>query len=165
MEKPKPIKRSPELAPLSREHHEGLLLVWKIRQGLRMSLPALRIGSYVDWFWQHYLQPHFRMEEESLLPLLPPGDPQALQLEEEHQELEALLHINASIPDAALLEELAEKLNAHIRFEERQLFPRIEQLATPGQLSDIHHLLTKQPSVQKTWDDPFWLPQKPSSNT
>ena len=30
----KPLKRNPNLVPLSREHHYGLLFCWKLKQGL-----------------------------------------------------------------------------------------------------------------------------------
>ena len=38
MNQPKPIKRSKELVPLSKEHHEGLLFAWKIKQGLQNGI-------------------------------------------------------------------------------------------------------------------------------
>ena len=33
-----PIKRSEYLKPLSRDHHQGLLLCWKIRTGLKKGI-------------------------------------------------------------------------------------------------------------------------------
>ena len=49
MEEIKPLKRSKELAPLSREHHDGLLFAWKIKQGLANGTPikpfvVIRVG-------------------------------------------------------------------------------------------------------------------------
>ena len=43
------IKRSKELAPLSPDHHEGLLFVWKIKQGLanKASFETLRNYSFL----------------------------------------------------------------------------------------------------------------------
>lgn len=38
-----PIKRHPSLQPLSREHHYGLLLSWKIREGFKREVPPERI--------------------------------------------------------------------------------------------------------------------------
>ena len=45
MEEIKPLKRSKELAPLSREHHDGLLFAWKIKQGLANGNASLIFNS------------------------------------------------------------------------------------------------------------------------
>jgi hypothetical protein len=52
----KPIKRSAALSPLSREHHEGLLFAWKIRQGLQKNIDPERISKFTKWFWDTDLQ-------------------------------------------------------------------------------------------------------------
>ena len=43
----KPIKRSEELVSLSRDHHDGLLLSWKIRTGINKGIELKRIADYV----------------------------------------------------------------------------------------------------------------------
>ena len=58
-----PIKRHNALQGVSREHHHGLLLCWKIRTGLSKNIPLERIKVYVDWFYTNYLVPHFELEE------------------------------------------------------------------------------------------------------
>ncbi|MEO5946621.1 MAG: hypothetical protein ABIP79_07360, partial [Chitinophagaceae bacterium] len=55
----KPIKRSKQLTPLSREHHDGLLFAWKIRQGLENETPLEQLRKYTMWFWQQHIKPHF----------------------------------------------------------------------------------------------------------
>ncbi len=47
METKKPQKRHIALQPLSREHHQGLLLSWKIRKGLSRKIEFDRIQNYV----------------------------------------------------------------------------------------------------------------------
>ena len=42
----KPIKRSKQLSPLSREHHDGLLFAWKIRQGFENGTPLEEMRKY-----------------------------------------------------------------------------------------------------------------------
>src|SRR5690606_3210653 len=58
-----PIKRHKALQGVSREHHHGLLLCWKIRTGLAKNISPDRIKTYVDWFFDVYLRPHFELEE------------------------------------------------------------------------------------------------------
>ncbi|RYY82673.1 MAG: hemerythrin domain-containing protein [Chitinophagaceae bacterium] len=119
------LKRSLPLQPLSREHHEGLLLAWKIRQGLGKGVAMARVAEYVLWFWSAELEDHFRREEAAFLPLLGTA-PLVVRMQEEHVEIEGLLQVLAQIPDEALLEDIAQKINDHIRFEERVLFPRAD---------------------------------------
>jgi len=38
MEPKKPIKRDKVLQPLSHDHHQGLLLCWKIRTGIKKGI-------------------------------------------------------------------------------------------------------------------------------
>lgn len=152
---PKPIKRSKELAPLSREHHEGLLFVWKIRQGLKNGTDINTIAAFVQWFWEADLKRHFQMEEKLLAPLLK-SEPLITRMIEEHQELEALIHINEQIGDADLLAKIADTVNDHIRFEERVLFPFIEGAITPEQLKAIGEQLGAPSMAGSNWEQPFW---------
>jgi hypothetical protein len=64
-----PIKRHISLQPLSRDHHDGLLLKWKINQGISKGVDISRIQKYVDWFFKEHLIPHFRIEEDHLFAL------------------------------------------------------------------------------------------------
>lgn len=155
-EAPRPIRRSTQLAPLSRDHHNGLLLVQRIRLGLKKEAPPTAVSAYAHWFWQQQLQPHFQKEETLLLPLFP-SERLLLQMKDEHEAIEGLLHINESIPDPALLEELATQLHDHIRFEERILFPFIEEKCNVSQLNALAEVLNKAPASCAAWPGPpFW---------
>lgn len=147
-----PIKRHEVLKPLSREHHEGLLLCWKIKEGFRQGISAARIKEYTDWFWHTHLIPHFEAEEKWLFPILPPGDELVQQALGEHQRLKKLFEQASEINGSLRL--IATELDDHIRFEERILFNRIQQVASPGQLQLIgaHHRET----VCDDWPDEFW---------
>ena len=58
-----PIKRHQAVVSFSKDHHFGLLLVWKIRQGLGKSVNAERISKYVVYFFKEDLEKHFKDEE------------------------------------------------------------------------------------------------------
>lgn len=151
-----PIKRSEQLAPLSRDHHEGLLFVWKIRQGLKHNTPINEIAPYVQWFWQNHLYEHFQEEEQLLALNLPDDNSLIQQMIEEHQSIESLIHINEQIADEALLIEIADQLEKHIRFEERELFPFAEQQIPEEKLNAIHETLTKEKQECPKWENEFW---------
>ncbi|MBK8139946.1 MAG: hypothetical protein IPK57_02320 [Chitinophagaceae bacterium] len=61
----KPIKRSSQLAPLSREHHDGLLFAWKIKQGLDNKTPLDKLRKYSLWYWQQHIKPHFSRKKNT----------------------------------------------------------------------------------------------------
>ena len=153
----KPIKRSKQLTPLSKDHHDGLLFAWKIKRGLKNGADIKLISEYVQWFWNNHLQQHFRDEEQVLAPYLPADNELLQKMLDEHQEIEAMIHINENIPDQALLNNLAQAIDNHIRFEERQLFPSAEKLISEKELNLIYDQLLKQPVQCEKWEPEFWV--------
>ena len=82
--KPTPIKRNLSLVRFSKDHHFTLLLVWKIRQGLRLGIDMNRIKQYINFFFKNYLQEHFKEEEELLFVHLDKSDTLRKMAEEDH---------------------------------------------------------------------------------
>ncbi len=155
MEKKKPIKRNEALKSLSREHHHGLLLCWKIRQGIKMQVEPKRIKSYTDWFKNKYLYPHFEAEEKFVFPVLGDENPFIKKALAEHRRLKRLFNQQSEILKALSL--IEEELEKHIRFEERVVFNEVQQAATPGQFEEIekkHHGIAFS---DDTWEDKFWI--------
>lgn len=151
----KPIKRSTELTQLSKEHHEALLLVWKIRQGIRKGVEPERIAKYCRWFWEAHLVGHFQREEELLPLVLPKDHPLLRKMLDDHDVIQRRVK---GLPDQnpEVLELLAQSINDHVRFEERQLFNEVEKLATPEQLALIAEGLNEDESAP-VWEDEFWM--------
>jgi hemerythrin-like domain-containing protein len=162
MEEIKPIKRSKELAPLSREHHEGLLFAWKIKQGLANGTPIETLCNYTRWFWTNHIKPHFKDEEKVLIKFLPADNPLVLQMFREHAQIRDLIISLDKEPDPGSLQLLAEFVNNHIRFEERELFAYAEKTLTQEQLEEIHKNLPDDSHcaidpLAIGWKDEFWL--------
>lgn len=153
----KPIRRSKQLTPLSKDHHDGLLFAWKIKQGFKNGADIKLIVEYVQWFWKNHLQEHFREEEQILAPHLPAANELVKQMMDEHQEIESMVHINANIADETLLLNLAQAIDDHIRFEERQLFPYAEKTIPEKELNLIYEQLLKEPTQCKNWETEFWV--------
>jgi hemerythrin-like domain-containing protein len=153
-----PLKRSQQLAPLSREHHDGLLFAWKIKQGIENKATLEAMRNYTLWFWRHHIKPHFFQEEKILLPNMPADHPLAVRLQEDHDQIrELILGLDAEA-DKRTLTILCDLLNTHIRFEERELFAYLEKILTPEQLDDIFTQLEKHPvHCEQEWKDEFWV--------
>ncbi len=156
----KPIKRSKQLTPLSKDHHDGLLFAWKIKQGLKNGADIKLIAKYVQWFWKNHLQEHFREEEQILAPHLPEDNELLKQMIDEHHGIESMVHIHENIADEILLLNLAQAIDEHIRFEERQLFPYAEKAIPEKELNLIYDQLSKVPVQCKTWEREFWVKSK-----
>jgi iron-sulfur cluster repair protein YtfE (RIC family) len=159
MDQPKPIRRSKELVPLSKEHHEGLLFGWKIKQGLANGTEKAIISRFIQWFWETDLQEHFRKEEQVLAPHLPQDNEWVRQMFSEHEEIEALIHVNAMIPDEDIMNQLAGSITNHIRFEERVLFPYAEGVIPASEMEEIHRQLIDVKQKQ-SWAEEFWMRKK-----
>lgn len=68
------MKRHIALQDYSREHHDELLLVWKIRQGLKNKIPPDRIFNYCNSHFNEVTSLHMKKEEEYILSKLPDDD-------------------------------------------------------------------------------------------
>lgn len=159
-----PIKRSKELAPLSREHHDGLLFVWKIRQGIKLGIAKERIARFCTWSWASHFAAHFQKEEADLLPILGPLHPMMEKMLEEHEAIADKFAEIMRKPSLPAMERLAQIVNYHIRFEERQLFPLIEQIATAEQMAAIEAALADEMPACGGWRDEFWVQPKGESH-
>lgn len=154
-----PIKRHEAIVQFSREHHFGLLLSWKIREGIRNNIEPERIGSYVICFFEQDLQKHFRDEESILFPKLGTDDVLKQQAIREHKKICALADsIRNEKNGYALLNSFADALENHIRFEERDLFRHIQESLTESDLAEIQqaHGIKKIAPVDDNWSDHFW---------
>ena len=153
-----PIKRSPQLQPLSREHHDGLLFVWKIRQGLNNHINLERLRDYTGWFWKHHIKPHFFQEEKVLLPFMPASHLLAIQLKKDHDYIRELILSIDKEADRYDFVTLSNLLESHIRFEEREVFQYLEEHLSGQQLTEIYEKLEEHPvSCEEEWKDGFWV--------
>ncbi|MBR9845633.1 MAG: hemerythrin domain-containing protein [Algicola sp.] len=151
--KHKPLKRHKALQPLSREHHQGLLLSWKIRTGFKKNIEPERIKTYANWFFENHLIPHFEIEETLIFPILEPEHELIKRALAEHRRLKRLFTETEN--DTKTLIKIEEELEQHIRFEERILFPEIQKVATEEQLLHIENV--HQPdSFEDNLVDAFW---------
>lgn len=112
------MKRHPKLIQLSREHHTAL----------RLGRHLVAGGAADELRAEHAaLMAHFDEEERDLAPLLQKHGQFALaeRLYAEHAQLRTLF---AAISHGTGKTEAGQALIAHVRFEERELFPVIEIL-------------------------------------
>lgn len=147
------MKRDKSLHPLSWDHHAALTSVVFTRKLLKSGADQNRLSQvaqeYAD-FYESGLLPHFRHEEEWLLPRylrhVPVDDPDVVRLLTEHVVLHRLVLdlrvANETRQDLSLpLGALTDRLEAHVRFEERELFPKVESLLSAEELRELGEFL------------------------
>jgi hemerythrin-like domain-containing protein len=137
------MKRKPQLLGLSSEHHQGLVMARKLSE--RASGWAESDAAAFHRRFETELEPHFRTEEEVLLPALRRAGRADLadRTLDEHASLRAL-DLRASDGDGDAARRLGEQLANHIRFEERALFPVCEALLPDGVLDEVARRAPKE---------------------
>ena len=153
-----PLKRHHAIVSFSKDHHFGLLLVWKIRQGLNRVINAERISNYVLFFFKEDLKKHFKEEEQLLFCKLPVDDVLRKQAEADHQVINQLVGaIRENKNDTVLLNQLADELEKHIRFEERELFNHLQNNIKEHDLEVIEKRFSNNSkAIDGKWKDNFW---------
>lgn len=157
------MKRSYALETLSWEHHNGLVLSFRLERGLQMRAEIDELKNYLLHVWQSALRFHFQIEENYLLleackDLL---QDDYNKMCEEHKEFYKLIRSLKNCKDQAEVESLVnqfyEKLKNHIRFEESEFFSKIEKALSKidarklGQkLHELHE------PVDLSWPVEFW---------
>lgn len=153
-----PVKRHALLKDLSRDHHHGLLLCWKIRKGQTLGIPAKRIRSYCTFFFKEHLVAHFREEEELVFPMLLAENELVKKAIQQHRRLERLFLKEEDDNKAVTL--LEEELEQHIRFEERVLFNEIQDNASNEQWVKLAQEIGQNEGLKPNdivWKDEFWV--------
>ena len=152
------MKRHAGLHALSQHHHFALTQALLMRRAAQV--PAARRATALRQaaqaflrFWKKTGQQHFREEEEILLPAYArharlDRDAAAMRLLAEHAQIRAQVQqLEESLEAAAVAEEsvaaLARALHDHVRFEENEVFPRIEAALEEAELLALGQRLTR----------------------
>jgi iron-sulfur cluster repair protein YtfE (RIC family) len=145
-----PMKRHVALRGLSSDHHHGLVHARRLARAAAGREKAETIITAYLAFAAGDLARHFREEEEILLPEFArwagADDPLIARTVVAHVALrERTLALRRAeiegIPLKPLLADLAQRLEAHIRFEERELFPAVERALPQERMAAVGVLL------------------------
>lgn len=136
------MKRSAELRDLSEQHHYGLVASRTLRLASAGEKPLTESVAGFLAEWEREIQPHFATEEDVLLPAFSGTGGEADELVArtltEHAHMREAVARLATCPDQPdLAGEIAQALHDHIRFEERVLFPAIEQALQGPALDEL----------------------------
>ncbi|MBK5208360.1 MAG: hemerythrin domain-containing protein [Flavobacteriaceae bacterium] len=147
------IKRHQALKEYSKDHHQALLLCWKIQVGFSKGISADRIKTYTNWFYENHILDHFQKEEKYMFPVLGNENELIIQALNEHKILLKLFTGTIQIENS--LKQIQTLLKDHIRFEERILFNEIQSAATPQELEKIEQFHSNE-NFKDNLNDVFW---------
>jgi hemerythrin-like domain-containing protein len=161
------MKRTAELRGLSEDHHHGLVQARRLRRAASGEGvdPTETSGTFLD-FWQKDTSAHFRKEEEVLLPVLVRhggnllGQKQVAEMLAQHAEIRGLvMELSDEVERGGVrtetLQAIGERLEKHIRLEEREVFPMLEESLPKEALQEISDRLDTFESGPRT--EP-WVP-------
>ncbi|HQR29723.1 MAG TPA: hemerythrin [Anaeromyxobacteraceae bacterium] len=144
-----PAKRSRELRPLSSEHHQALLVAFQLKKAIAGHAETAGAPRDLDGllalarrFEESVFLVHIEAEEDLLGKHLPADDERRLR--DEHRQLRELLADARSARQGARRAPLlafADLLERHVRWEERELFGRLEGAVLPEELATVGHAL------------------------
>jgi hemerythrin-like domain-containing protein len=133
------MKRAPELRDLSDHHHQGLVQARRLRRAATaVEETSLEETSEAFLkFWQEGTTAHFREEEEVLLPVLARYEQDVSRgsvadMLGQHARIRGLvMQLSDELREGEgrpeTLRNIGELLETHIRLEEREVFPMIEE--------------------------------------
>jgi hemerythrin-like domain-containing protein len=143
------MKRAPELRDLSDHHHQGLLQARRLRRAATaVEGTSLEETSEAFLkFWQEGTTAHFREEEEVLLPILARyggeiASGPVVEMLGQHARIRGLVmelsdEVRNGVVRPATLKGIGELLETHIRLEEREVFPIIEETLPEEALKEV----------------------------
>lgn len=131
------MKRHNSLIPLTHDHHHALAQVRTLllSAGQSNEERKRKANDFVVFF-ETETRTHFREEEEVVFPPVvdeAEAEPILARVMLQHLHIHALVHtlrseLEGGTPSAGALSSVANKIEEHIRFEEKTVFPLIERL-------------------------------------
>ncbi len=114
------MKRDPRLRALSSDHHRALVMARRIERASETEVIDPAVLSEIEAFYQDELLPHFKWEEEILLPPLEGRGEHELVMQtlREHRQM---VDLAPRLNEREVLAQFAQLLKQHVRFEEQQL--------------------------------------------
>jgi hemerythrin-like domain-containing protein len=142
------VKRHAELRSFSDDHHQGLVNARRLKRAAAGEETELADAArdFLE-FWRQDTSLHFRKEEEVLLPVLARhggnlAEPSVVEMLAQHARIRGLAmelgdELGRQRIKGETLRKLGEQLEAHIRLEERRVFPFIEETLPEHALKEV----------------------------
>jgi hemerythrin-like domain-containing protein len=150
--------RNENLYVFSHEHHHGLIFAVRIRKAHQADAETLK--RYIEDFWDNSLIFHFDNEEKLFLNFITDAELKERFLSE-HKQIRTLYQDikNENIDVIEKSKRFGILINDHIRFEERILFPWLQENLTSVELKQIGTSLHETDVCSHEFSPRFWEKQ------
>jgi len=140
--------RHPGLQPLSRQHRDLLMQAHDLQDAAKDGGPHVpEAARRFLAFWARHGEAHFRYEENQLIACYATfcevqSDPAVKTMLWQHTQIRRLIErvseqLARHHDPTPLIAELGERLDAHIRHEERVVFPQIQERIPESELRSL----------------------------
>jgi len=140
-------RRNDALIPLTHDHHHTLAQARRLLDASKLDDDTERrnlANDFVNFYFGRAIR-HFHEEEELFFaPLIdePKAREAVLRAVSDHLRLHSLVRtvkrrLSEGETDPDTLAKIAELLTQHVRFEEQELFPLVEELISEEDLKDL----------------------------
>jgi hypothetical protein len=140
-------RRNDALIPLTHDHHHALAQARRLRDVSQLDDVTEQrnlANDFVNFYFGRAIR-HFHEEEELFFaPLIdePRAQEFVVRAVSDHLRLHALVRavkrqLSDGAADSDTLGQISELLTDHVRFEEQQLFPLVEELVSEDDLRDL----------------------------
>ncbi len=154
-----PIKRSVELQPLSRQHHNGLLFCFFIEKGIKKHADKILMKDFCMYFWESDLQHHFEIEEKYLTSFssYPELKEVINKMLSDHVYIRKFFENPDILTEESIFDQLRQLLDDHIRFEERELYSLIQETISSDELIELGHVFENETNnICTSYPIKFW---------
>ena len=135
------MKRDKSLTPFSWQHHDELLSCLLIKKGVQKKADISLLTYFTNIFWKDDLQKHIETEENVLIPFL-------LKHRFEGKYLNIMKTDNSIIHSVfdrlnkfdhrhKVFEIFADLVEQHIRFKERFIFGKVQEILSEKELEEL----------------------------
>jgi len=151
----KKASRNENLYVFSHEHHHGLVFAVRLKKAAQTDTETLK--KYVRHFWNTALNAHFKNEEELFLHLITDQDLRT-QFLAEHKLINSIVDDIKTSKEGIVKKstDLSEQLKLHVKFEEKLLFPWLQNNLSWGELNQIGESLKSIEVKAHEFEPKFW---------
>lgn len=155
------MKRDKSLQPLSWQHHDTLMACLMIEKGVKKNADIKVLQDFTRHIWERDINKHFALEENYLVPQLRRKQFPEYLIRSLLNDHDLLRNISARLLNGGatynLFTAFANLLEQHVRFEERIVFERAQEVLPEQELEKLAtHFPKEQSHSCKDYPVKFW---------
>jgi hypothetical protein len=155
------MKRDKTLQPLSWQHHDTLMACLMLEKGVKKNVEIKVLQDFTRHIWEKDINKHFLLEENYLVPHLRQKQFPEYIIRSLLNDHDLLRNVSARLFNGGASYQLflsfANLLEQHVRFEERLVFEKAQEMIPEEELGKLaRHFPAEHSSSCKDYPVKFW---------